>query len=212
MKTFLRVMKALSDPNRVKILKLLQYRPGMCVCELQSLLSIAQPTVSKHLKALEDADLVRSRKEGTWVNYSLSDGGANPYAAKMLADLRDWLEDHGSEVSAILTGVHSASREQLCSRISIREASEEDISQVEIGWQPTKIIGLKAALEAVSSSSAGLTDNAIASALIKRLRKSNYILPQAVKAYEAAFLREYKNYSATKQQNRRSGYKRERSV
>lgn len=201
MKPFLRVMKALSDPNRVKIMKLLQYRPGMCVCELQSLLSIAQPTVSKHLKVLEDADLVRSRKEGTWVNYSLSDGGPNPYASKMLADLREWLEEHDTDVSALLEKVHSASREQLCSRTAIREKGEEDIRQLEVGKQLVTIIGLKAALEAVTRSRAAMSDNAIASELVKHLRKSNYIVPQAVRAYEAAVLREYKRYSAAKEHN-----------
>jgi len=44
MKEFIRVMKALSDPNRVKIVKMLQYKE-LCVCELRALLKIAQPTV-----------------------------------------------------------------------------------------------------------------------------------------------------------------------
>ncbi|MDD5533195.1 MAG: metalloregulator ArsR/SmtB family transcription factor, partial [Syntrophales bacterium] len=52
MKDFLRVAKALSDPSRLKILKMLQ-RKELCVCELQAHLGIAQPTVSKHLKILE---------------------------------------------------------------------------------------------------------------------------------------------------------------
>ncbi|CAG0951550.1 partial Arsenic resistance transcriptional regulator ArsR1, partial [Anaerolineae bacterium] len=78
MKSFIKIMKALSDPNRVKIMKLLQHRSGMCVCELQSLLHIAQPTVSKHLKVLEEAGLVEYRKEGLWVNYSLVNGSSNP--------------------------------------------------------------------------------------------------------------------------------------
>ncbi|MRR38972.1 ArsR family transcriptional regulator [bacterium] len=114
MKDFIRVMKALSDPNRVKILKLLQHRPGMCVCEIQALLEIAQPTVSKHLKALEDAGLVDYRKDGLWVNYSLADGGGeNLYAARMLRDLRGWLEEH-PEISALVARVSSVSREQVC--------------------------------------------------------------------------------------------------
>ena len=50
MKTFVKVMKALSDPNRVKIVKLLQQKV-MCVCELQAALGISQPSVSKHLKS-----------------------------------------------------------------------------------------------------------------------------------------------------------------
>lgn len=49
MKNFTRVMKALADANRVKIIKLLQHRT-MCVCELQGVRRLAQPTVSKHLK------------------------------------------------------------------------------------------------------------------------------------------------------------------
>ena len=53
MKPFIKVMKALSDPNRVKIVKLLQHKM-MCVCELQGALGISQPTVSKHLKILEE--------------------------------------------------------------------------------------------------------------------------------------------------------------
>jgi DNA-binding transcriptional ArsR family regulator len=48
-------MKALSDPNRVKMMKMLQARP-LCVCEIKAALGIAQSTASKHLKILEDAE------------------------------------------------------------------------------------------------------------------------------------------------------------
>lgn len=92
MKEFIKVMKALSDPNRVKLLKLLQRRE-MCVCEVQAALGIAQPTVSKHLKVLEAAGIVGREKEGLWVNYSLSGGGSSPYAASLLGNLKHWLED-----------------------------------------------------------------------------------------------------------------------
>jgi ArsR family transcriptional regulator len=57
MKAFIRVMKALSDPNRVKIMKMLEAKE-LCVCEITAILGLAQSTVSKHLKILEDADLV----------------------------------------------------------------------------------------------------------------------------------------------------------
>ncbi len=65
MERFLKVMKSLSDPNRVKILKMLEQR-NLCVCELQAALGLAQPTVSKHLKTLEEAGLVTFFKEGLW--------------------------------------------------------------------------------------------------------------------------------------------------
>jgi len=92
MKDFIKVTKALSDPNRVKIIKMLQ-KKEMCVCELQAALDIAQPTVSKHLKILEDAGLVSFSKDGLWVNYRLADGKESPYAATLLGNLRHWLED-----------------------------------------------------------------------------------------------------------------------
>ena len=92
MKTFLKVMKALSDPNRVKIIKLLEQKK-MCVCELQGALGIAQPTVSKHLRILEEAGLVDYQKDGLWVNYHLTDGRGSPYAASILGNLRHWLNE-----------------------------------------------------------------------------------------------------------------------
>ncbi len=92
MKPFIKVMKALSDPNRVKIVKLLQHKM-MCVCELQGALGVSQPTVSKHLKILEEAGLVGYKKDGLWVNYYLTDGQDNPYAASLLGNLRHWLND-----------------------------------------------------------------------------------------------------------------------
>lgn len=53
---------------------------------------IAQSTASKHLKILEDAELVRSFKDGLWVNYSLSDGSGSPYSANMIGNLKHWLD------------------------------------------------------------------------------------------------------------------------
>jgi ArsR family transcriptional regulator len=115
MKSFIKVMKALSDPNRVKILKILQHRSDMCVCELKSLLHITQPTVSKHLKILEEAGLVQYRKDGLWVNYSLVNGSSNPYAAGLLRELKAWLEDQ-PDVTTLLEKAPSVSREQICSK------------------------------------------------------------------------------------------------
>lgn len=91
-KVYLKVMKALSDRTRVKIIKMLQGRE-MCVCELQAVLELAQPSVSKHLKLLEEAGLVESRKEGLWVNYRLADTADSIYAAHLQATLREWLND-----------------------------------------------------------------------------------------------------------------------
>lgn len=92
MKLFTKVMKALSDTNRVKIVKMLQHK-RMCVCEIQEILAIAQPSVSKHLKILEEAGLVENEKQGLWVNYFLNNGESNPYASTLIGNLKYWLDD-----------------------------------------------------------------------------------------------------------------------
>ena len=114
MKDFLNVMKALSDPNRIKILKMLQHKM-MCVCELQTALQIAQPSVSKHLKILEYAGLVDSKKDGMWVNYHLTDGSRSPYAASILGNLRHWLEDDRG-VAELVEKLPEIRREDICRR------------------------------------------------------------------------------------------------
>jgi ArsR family transcriptional regulator len=112
MEDFTRVMKALSDPNRVRILKLLQQKM-MCVCELRGALELAQPSVSKHLRILQEAGLVKRKKNGLWVDYALSDGEASPYAASILGNLRHWLNDDPG-VAELVKKVPFLNREELC--------------------------------------------------------------------------------------------------
>lgn len=114
MKEFIKVMKALSDPNRVKILKMLQHK-SMCVCEMQAALQVAQPTVSSHLKVLEDAGMVTYKKDGLWVNYFLTDGSSSPYAASLLGNLKHWLKDD-PEVSGLVENLPGIRREDICKR------------------------------------------------------------------------------------------------
>jgi ArsR family transcriptional regulator len=111
MKGFLKVTKALSDANRVKIVKMLQ-KKEMCVCEIQAALNIAQPTVSKHLKILEDAGLVQYQKDGLWVNYRLADGRSSPYAASLLGNLKHWLEDD-FEIAGLAEKIPNIHRENI---------------------------------------------------------------------------------------------------
>lgn len=92
MREYLRVMKAAADGTRVKILKMLEMR-DLCVCEMQAVLGISQPSVSRHLRLLEDADLVRSEKEGMWTNFRLArPEEANQYSKAILEHLKGWLK------------------------------------------------------------------------------------------------------------------------
>ena len=63
--------KALSDPNRLRIVQLLT-SGEQCGCELLEQMQITQPTLSHHMKILEDCRLVFSRKKGKWSHYSLN--------------------------------------------------------------------------------------------------------------------------------------------
>lgn len=112
MRDFIKVMKALSDPNRVKIVKMLQHKT-MCVCEMREALQIAQPSVSKHLRILEEAGLVANRKEGQWVNYYLADGSVTPYAASLLGNLKHWLENE-KEIEGLIKTIPHIHREDIC--------------------------------------------------------------------------------------------------
>lgn len=114
MKTFIEVMKALSDPNRVKMVKMLQQRP-LCVCEIKEALGVAQSTASKHLKILEDAGLVDSFKDGLWVNYTLADGRESPYAASLLGNLRHWLNDE-PDVSRLVQSIGGIDRFEILNK------------------------------------------------------------------------------------------------
>ncbi|MBW2078755.1 MAG: transcriptional regulator [Deltaproteobacteria bacterium] len=112
MKEFIKVMKALRGTNRVKIVKMLQHGE-LCVCEIQAALGISQSTVSKHLKILEEAGLLNSRKDGLWVHYRLDDGSRSPYASMLLGNLKHWLEGT-PEISEVVKRLPAIRRANLC--------------------------------------------------------------------------------------------------
>ncbi|WAA08747.1 ArsR/SmtB family transcription factor [Fervidibacillus albus] len=65
------VMKALSDPTRLKIIDLLS-DGEQCACNMLENFSITQPTLSYHMKMLTESGLVRARKDGIWMKYSIN--------------------------------------------------------------------------------------------------------------------------------------------
>lgn len=86
MRTFMNITKALSDPNRVRIL--LSLRGGeLCVCQITEVLNLATSTISKHLSILHQAGLIQSRKTERWVYYRLPD----KTAAVPVREALDWV-------------------------------------------------------------------------------------------------------------------------
>lgn len=68
--------KALSDPNRLRIMSIISSNADSetCVCDLSEPLNLSQPTVSHHLKVLVEAGMLRREKRGIWAYYSLVPG------------------------------------------------------------------------------------------------------------------------------------------
>lgn len=71
-----KILKALADPNRLKIIDILSCGEE-CACEILEHFNFTQPTLSHHMKILMECGLVTSRKEGTWTKYTLDIANAN---------------------------------------------------------------------------------------------------------------------------------------
>jgi len=70
MNELLSMFKALSDETRLRIIKLLE-KGELCVCDITAALDMVQPKVSFHLNTLKSAGLIKDRKAGRWIHYSL---------------------------------------------------------------------------------------------------------------------------------------------
>ena len=78
-----RVLKAIADPARLRLLSLVAAHAGSeaCVCDLTEPLGLSQPTVSHHLKVLVDAGLLTREKRGVWAYFTLVPGALDSLAA-----------------------------------------------------------------------------------------------------------------------------------
>jgi ArsR family transcriptional regulator len=88
-------MKSLSDPTRLRMLKLLSDHGTLCVCEVMQALNVSETRASRNLGILKDAGFLKSRRVGQWVHYSLDDSRA-PFAQELGRLLSEYLsEDPG---------------------------------------------------------------------------------------------------------------------
>ena len=72
MNNLLPIFKALSDETRLRILHLLK-DGELCVCDIADTLKMTQPNISFHLGMLREAGLIKDRKNGRWIHYSIDD-------------------------------------------------------------------------------------------------------------------------------------------
>ena len=82
------IFKVFGDSTRIKILYVL-FEQEMCVCDIAQLLNMTQSAISHQLKILKQAKLVRSRREGKSVFYSLADG----HVRTIIAQGREHIEE-----------------------------------------------------------------------------------------------------------------------
>ncbi len=66
------LFKCLSEPIRLRILNLLLTNGELCVCNIVDTLEISQGVISRHLAYLRNNNILKSRREGTWIYYQIS--------------------------------------------------------------------------------------------------------------------------------------------
>jgi ArsR family transcriptional regulator, arsenate/arsenite/antimonite-responsive transcriptional repressor len=112
-RTTVTIFKALGDPNRIRIIKMLEVRE-LCVCEVREVLGLATATVSRHLAILREAGLITDSKSGKWVNYRLAETSASPLVRAQLALVRKSFADD-EHVIADRKVLKTVDRNSICS-------------------------------------------------------------------------------------------------
>jgi ArsR family transcriptional regulator len=87
MDELLQIFKALADPTRLRILRLLTVKP-LCVCEVMHVLKMAQSTTSKHLQILSRAGLIEAEPGGIWTVYRIVKKPKNPVIIESLEAIK----------------------------------------------------------------------------------------------------------------------------
>ena len=107
-----RVFKALSDPNRIRIMKMMLERE-LCLCEVREVLNLSNSTVSKHLSILRDAGLVLDSKNGKWVNFRINDKSDQQLVRSAIQMVKASFSDDET-VRNDLKKVRSVDRNKIC--------------------------------------------------------------------------------------------------
>ena len=93
MRQLIKVFKALSDETKIRILKILQERKELCVCEIMQALNISQSRASRNLGILKDAGFVIDKRNGLWVHYSINKKMVNKYHEPINKLMKNWLNN-----------------------------------------------------------------------------------------------------------------------
>lgn len=94
MQRLLMIFKALSEETRLRILKLLE-NGELCVCDITDVLNMSQPNISFHLGMLKEAGLIKDKREGRWMYYSLN--GSDVFIRFLLFGILERFRDNVAE-------------------------------------------------------------------------------------------------------------------
>lgn len=109
----LEILKSLSDMNRLRIVAALGRYEELCACQITELLQVTGATASRHLSVLQHAGLLKSRKEGRWVYYSLVYPAGSEPVFQWLDESFSESDDFQTDLKA-LDNIVSVTREDLC--------------------------------------------------------------------------------------------------
>jgi ArsR family transcriptional regulator len=109
-----KLFKSLSDPNRLRIIKMLQIKP-LCVCEITDVLQLATSTVSRHLSILKETGFIIEQKDGKWVNYMINPQPDDPRISSIISTLDFWIADKKT-IEADKVKVTKVDRYVVCSK------------------------------------------------------------------------------------------------
>lgn len=101
MRKKIEVFKVLSEPNRVRILMMLLYKP-LCVCEITSVLGLSTATVSNHLSYLRTEGFIEDEKDGKWINYRIANNIEDPIISNIVESLPLWFSNEKEILSDLL--------------------------------------------------------------------------------------------------------------
>jgi len=90
-----RLLKALAEPTRLRLVVLLALNGETCVCKLADALDAPQFRISRHLGILRDRGVVEARREGTWMHYRLA-VPRSKLEECLQECFRDCLAEHGT--------------------------------------------------------------------------------------------------------------------
>ena len=107
-----KIFKALSDFNRLRILKALQSKI-LCACEIKELIGLANSTISQHLKILKNAGFIVENKSGKWINYLINPHPSDVRVGNILMSLDFWIDDDETIIKD-KTRLKGLCRDEIC--------------------------------------------------------------------------------------------------